>query len=502
MIPPVLLNVHGNDRVLDMCAAPGSKTSQMLEDMSMTKTTTTSSSSGGDGAPAAAATAATGCLIANDSNTHRAYLLSHQLRRILYHHPVALITTCNAQNFPGLIAFDKILCDVPCSGDGTCRKNVDVWQKWANGGALGLHYLQLQIALRGVELLAVGGTMCYSTCSQNPVENEAVVAELLRTHAGCLELVESRHLLTGFATRPGRAHWKVLYEPKFEAPKKTAAAEDDEVNNNTNGESLSSSSSKRGDDGDPRAAATTATGTTTAESPKEGRPIFTPTSWHDDDLLAQARTVNLHVFASYDEVPEQYQKKVRRTVFPPTAAEAATMHLDRCLRCLPHDNNTGGFFTAILKKIAPMNNRLDRRTEETRAVKRQKFEAGLAAAATAEEPTAATNTTTAAAEEEEKECVVEEINLPPNEGRSSARQKDKLDKDNFVEAPDDIMGSIIDFYGLCDGFDRRLFHYRKLGEKNTLYYVSPQVKAVFDLGIQDRITGEFRAGGGDDIWDD
>jgi hypothetical protein len=219
-----------------------------------------------------------------------------------------------------------------------------------------------------------------------------------------------------------------------------------------------------------------------------------PTSWTEEDLLAQAKTVNLHPFTSYDEVPEPYRKKVRSTVFPPTAAEAATMHLERCLRCLPHDNNTGGFFTAILKKIAPMhNNRLDRRgmTEEERAAKRPKVESAAADAISNGRPAA--SATAAAAENEEKEdgaqAATEEA-LPPNEGRASARQKDKLDKDNFVEAPDEIMDSIIGFYGLSNGFDRHLFHYRNLGEKNTLYYVSPQVKAIFDLGMQDRITGE------------
>lgn len=62
--------------------------------------------------------------------------------------------------------------DVPCSGDGTLRKNPDVWIKWKITHALNLHGVQYRIARRGAELLDVGGRLVYSTCSLNPVENE------------------------------------------------------------------------------------------------------------------------------------------------------------------------------------------------------------------------------------------------------------------------------------------------------------------------------------------
>ena len=56
---------------------------------------------------------------------------------------------------PSLGVFDKILADVPCSGDGTVRKSPDIWQKWSNHDGLFLHPLQLQIAKRGADLLKV-----------------------------------------------------------------------------------------------------------------------------------------------------------------------------------------------------------------------------------------------------------------------------------------------------------------------------------------------------------
>jgi 16S rRNA C967 or C1407 C5-methylase (RsmB/RsmF family) len=52
--------------------------------------------------------------------------------------------------------FDRILCDVPCSGDGTLRKAPDAWVKWRPGMGLGLHHLQIAIAQRGIQLLKVG----------------------------------------------------------------------------------------------------------------------------------------------------------------------------------------------------------------------------------------------------------------------------------------------------------------------------------------------------------
>ena len=67
--------------------------------------------------------------------------------------------------------FDRILYDVPCSGDGTMRKYRRM-EKMGYDERIALHRLQVQIAMRGVSLLKVGGLMVYSTCSQ-PVENEA-----------------------------------------------------------------------------------------------------------------------------------------------------------------------------------------------------------------------------------------------------------------------------------------------------------------------------------------
>lgn len=115
MIPPVVLDPQPHHMILDMAAAPGSKTSQLLECVNLPVKP-------GDHEP-------TGCVLANDYDPKRAYMLTHQIRRI--NSPAVFITSCDARHFPLLESsqdeislvsegiFDRVLADVPCSGDGT-----------------------------------------------------------------------------------------------------------------------------------------------------------------------------------------------------------------------------------------------------------------------------------------------------------------------------------------------------------------------------------------------
>ena len=73
------------------------------------------------------------------------------------------------------IEFDGALCDVPCSGDGTCRKDNMIQQLWDESFALKLHEKQCTILRRGMELLREDGICVYSLCSMNPIENECVL---------------------------------------------------------------------------------------------------------------------------------------------------------------------------------------------------------------------------------------------------------------------------------------------------------------------------------------
>ncbi|RLN56851.1 hypothetical protein BBJ28_00014403 [Nothophytophthora sp. Chile5] len=259
MVPALLLDVQTHHRVLDLCAAPGSKTAQIMEAL-------LGSSGHSDG-----------FVVANDANEKRGYLLVHQLQRLGLDN---FVVTCHeGQNFPGLHdinghlqscnVFDRVLCDVPCSGDGTIRKNRNLWGRWAPGSALTLHQTQLELALRAAALLNDSGEalMTYSTCSLNPVENEAVVAELLRRSDGALELVDCSEMLPGLITRPG----------------------------------ITSSA--------------------------------------------------LQWFDRYETVPGFLQgSRILRSMFPP-ASDTQRHVLTRCLRLFPTDQNTGGFFVALLRKV-------------------------------------------------------------------------------------------------------------------------------------------------------
>ena len=199
MIPPLFLEVKPKHRVIDMCAAPGSKTSQLLEML--------------HGATNAGETPR-GVVVANDASLQRANLLTHQCKRS--NSPALVVTNHQAQLFPILhdakgkkIRFDRILADVPCSGDGTLRKSPDLWKKWNASSGVDLHTLQLEIATHALRLLEVGGRLVYSTCSLNPLENESVVAALLKRAKGSVELVDVSKSLPELKRRPGMKRWKV-----------------------------------------------------------------------------------------------------------------------------------------------------------------------------------------------------------------------------------------------------------------------------------------------------
>jgi 16S rRNA C967 or C1407 C5-methylase (RsmB/RsmF family) len=204
MLPVQLLEPHPEHRVLDVCAAPGSKTSQILNASYF-------SHSGGGGC------GCRGVVVANDSNYDRCCLLAQ------HHHPALAVTHHDARYWPlslqlqsGRIvelSFDRILCDVPCAGDGTMRKQPRAFlEKWNGSDSLEMHSVQLSILLRSMQLLQSGGRLVYSTCSMNPVENEAVVAEALRIAGAALSitLLPTRRLLPTLKRKRGLLTWPVL----------------------------------------------------------------------------------------------------------------------------------------------------------------------------------------------------------------------------------------------------------------------------------------------------
>lgn len=134
-----------------------------------------------------------------------------------------IVTNHDATLFPSLrlpsegseqvqyLKFDRILADVPCSGDGTLRKNVNLWKDWIPGNALGLHQTQVRILVRALQMLKPGGRVVYSTCSMNPVENESVIAAAIeRCGQENVEILDCSNELAGLQRVPGMTQWKVM----------------------------------------------------------------------------------------------------------------------------------------------------------------------------------------------------------------------------------------------------------------------------------------------------
>ncbi len=147
--------------VLDLCAAPGSKTTQLAQYMNNQ-----------------------GVLFANDVDVSRLMPLTLNLQRMGVHNT---IITHNAMNrfFPNekfkreKTEFDAILVDAPCSGTGTIRKSFKVLEMYSKSLIGRMVKTQRKLIKDSFELLKPGGVMVYSTCTQEPEENEAIVSHLL-----------------------------------------------------------------------------------------------------------------------------------------------------------------------------------------------------------------------------------------------------------------------------------------------------------------------------------
>ncbi|EGX94746.1 WD repeat containing protein 36 [Cordyceps militaris CM01] len=244
MIPPMLMDLKPGMTVLDMCAAPGSKSAQLLEMIHVGEESrvrkvlrqfaqedglvlgdeTKEEIEANLEADPSDQGRATGLLIANDADYKRGHMLVHQLKRLSS--PNLLVTNHDATQFPSIklppspntpnkpnyLKFDRILADVPCSGDGTLRKNANLWKDWQPGSALGLHATQIRILVRALQLLKVGGRVVYSTCSMNPVENESVIASAIERCGGpgSVEIVDCHDQLPGLKRVPGMKEWKIM----------------------------------------------------------------------------------------------------------------------------------------------------------------------------------------------------------------------------------------------------------------------------------------------------
>lgn len=150
-LPVMLLDPPAGSIVLDMCASPGSKTSQLSRAV-------------GPG----------GLVVANEPNPSRLATLRTNLRRLNLVNVISSGYIGQDPAFSGL-SFDRILLDVPCSGWGTLNKNPGAARVWAGDKLNPLVALQKVLLETASRLLSPGGRLVYSTCTTNVLENEEQV---------------------------------------------------------------------------------------------------------------------------------------------------------------------------------------------------------------------------------------------------------------------------------------------------------------------------------------
>lgn len=186
MTPASVLPIHEGDRVLDICAAPGGKSTEL-----------------------AAKLKGTGLLVSNDISNSRAKALLKNLELFGVSNMLVMSEPSNtiAEHFPGF--FDKILIDAPCSGEGMFRKANSMIKAWESNGVDLFVNLQQSILREMVKCLRPGGTMVYSTCTFSPEENEQAMDYLLELDEQ-LELVELP-MYEGFDT--GHPDWSRTGNP-------------------------------------------------------------------------------------------------------------------------------------------------------------------------------------------------------------------------------------------------------------------------------------------------
>lgn len=158
MTAAAVLAPKAGDCVLDLCAAPGGKSTQL------------------------AMSANLHLLVANEPISNRAQILSRNIERMGIKNAIVTSAYPNqlARKWPEY--FDKILVDAPCSGEGMFRKHPETRAEWNEQSPVHCAERQLDILNSAAKMLRPGGRMVYSTCTFNDVENEGVLASFLASH--------------------------------------------------------------------------------------------------------------------------------------------------------------------------------------------------------------------------------------------------------------------------------------------------------------------------------
>ena len=159
MLPVVVLQPKNNAKILDMCAAPGGKTTHLSAIMENS-----------------------GEIVACDLHPHRVGLIEENVKRLGVQNVRCL--SGDAQDLPASFhaAFDAILLDAPCSGLGVLNRRADLRWRIRRSNLPEIEALQRDLLEAATRYLAPGGTLVYSTCTLNKKENEEQIAQFLERH--------------------------------------------------------------------------------------------------------------------------------------------------------------------------------------------------------------------------------------------------------------------------------------------------------------------------------
>jgi NOL1/NOP2/sun family putative RNA methylase len=174
------LGVQPGEKVLDLCAAPGGKSTQLATFLGPQ-----------------------GLLVANEIHPKRVKALSENIERFGLNNTLVTNETPErlAANFPGY--FDKILVDAPCSGEGMFRKDPVAIEFWSEEHVHQCALQQKQILAHAIQMLKPGGILVYSTCTFSPEENEQTIDYVLKEYPEMkLINIQKEH-----GIQPGRPDW-------------------------------------------------------------------------------------------------------------------------------------------------------------------------------------------------------------------------------------------------------------------------------------------------------
>jgi 16S rRNA (cytosine1407-C5)-methyltransferase len=171
MLPPELLQPQPGETILDMSAAPGSKTTQMGAKMQ-----------------------GRGVIIANDVQENRLWTLKSAIYRLGVTN--VIVTKKVGQWFGKHMTerFNRVLCDAPCTAEGTSRKDSDALLYCSPENVQKMSRLQFQLLEASVHACKVGGRIVYSTCTLTPEENEGIILSILERFPDQLRVVNPEDL--------------------------------------------------------------------------------------------------------------------------------------------------------------------------------------------------------------------------------------------------------------------------------------------------------------------